>query len=214
MLLTREQFDQKFSEGNLKIAFIGMSNIGKSHWSQALRDYKKFSVVSVDNEIEKNLGLADMAEMAAWMGYPFEEKYVTHAQEYLDLEADKTRVEIPEGNFILDTTGSVIYLRPDIWNFLRENFLIVCFDASEEMRQEMAALYFEEPKSIVWGNDFNMQEGELGIDALRRCYPGLLNNRKKLYRELGEVFVPGEFSRIKNLEVKRFWEVLRLSLPK
>lgn len=214
MILSRNEFDQKFSEGSLKIAFIGMSNIGKSHWSQALRDYKDFSIISVDNEIEKDLGLADMSAMASWMGYPFEEKYEKHVQQYLHLEEEKTHIQIPEGNFILDTTGSVIYLSENLREFLRKNFLIVCFDASEAMRQEMAALYFEEPKSIVWGNDFHMKEGELGIDALRRCYPELLNNRKKLYRELGDVFVAGEFSRLKNLKVKRFWEVLRLSLPK
>lgn len=215
MILTRSQFKEKIANNDLKIAFVGMSNIGKSHWSKALVDEKGFVRYEVDGAIQDKLQLGDMDQAAKWMGYPFEDRYLGREKEYLDLENDITATPpIPENkNFVLDTTGSAVYLEEDTLAFLRENFLIIEFDASDAMVREMTEDYFITPKSVVWNGDFDIKEGENGIDALRRCYPSLLHNRVAKYRKLGDVLIPGEFTRTKGLSFKRFWEVLYYSLP-
>lgn len=215
MLLTRSEFDQKLTNNELRIAFIGMSNIGKSHWTNALSKEKGFAHFSVDPHIEEELGFETMEAASKWMGYPFEEKYKSREAEYLKLEEKYTQgIEIPEGrNFVLDTTGSVIHLNDKIHDYLCENYLIIEFDVSVDMLTDMVEEFFATPKTVVWGKSFNQQDGENGIDALRRCYPELLKRRIEKYRTLGDLFIPGEFSRIKGLPFSRFWEVIRLSLP-
>ncbi len=216
MLLTQSQFDEKIKNNELHIAFIGMSNIGKSHWTKALVQEKGFSHFSVDPHIEKELGFESMEAASKWMGYPFEEKYKSREAEYLKLEEKYTQdITIPAGkNFVLDTTGSVIHLNDHIHKKLKENYLIIEFDVSVDMLTDMVKEFFVTPKTVVWGSSFSREDDESGMDALRRCYPELLKHRIEKYRALGDLFIPGEFSRIKGLPFSRFWEVIRLSLPK
>jgi shikimate kinase len=216
MKLTRQQFQEKFEKKELRIAFIGMSNIGKSHWTKFLTEQKGFASYSVDVEIQKNWDLDDMAKATTWMGYPFEEKFAKNEVDYLVQEREKTLAcPLPKNkNLILDTTGSVIYMKNDVKEFLQENFLIINLDVSKQMCRSMKEQFFISPKTIVWGNSFNQKEGENGLDAIRRCYPDLLNYRIEKYREWGELFIPGEVSNLKGLDGERFWEIIKLSLPK
>jgi len=108
----------------------------------------------------------------------------------------------------------VIYLNPKVRAYLEQNYLIVSFDVSQSMIDDMMGEFFRSPKTVVWGNAFNQKENEQGMDALRRCYPGLLEDRITRYRALADVTIPGEFSRIKGLQADRLFEVLKLSLPK
>ncbi len=214
MLLTRSQFDQKFVDGALKIAFIGMSNIGKSHRSKELATHKNFNVFGVDEAMSEHMGKSWPDEMAEWMGYPFEDRYPETQKIYSDWENKLTHSPpVPtEENFILDTTGSVVHLEDRVHDYLSENYLIVQLDTSELMIKEMVEAFFATPKTIIWGDHFQQQKGELGIDALRRCYPNLLKHRINKYRELADVTIPGEISRSQSVGPERFWEILRLSL--
>ena len=214
MLCTRSEFDKKFANNELKIAFIGMSNIGKSHRSKELAQIKDFTVFGVDEEMADKMQKSWPDEMAEWMGYPFEERFPETQKTYLEWENKLTgNPVVPEGkNFILDTTGSVVYLTKEIHKYIFENYLVVQLDASESMLQEMEKSFFVTPKTIVGGNLFNQNPGELGIDALRRCYPKLLRDRIDRYRSLADVVIPGEISRSKDIDPERFWEILRLSL--
>lgn len=213
--MNRTEFDQKFQDKSLKLCFIGMSNIGKSHASRLLRDSYGFEFYEVDGAIQAAIDVPDMEEANEWMGYPYEEKYKTRVKEYLALEAEKTiNISPPlNTNFILDTTGSVINLEPHVLEKLKSDYLIVSFDVGLNMCQEMIEAYFTSPKTVVWGDVFQQKPGEQGIDALRRCYPKLLEDRIERYRALGDVTIPGEFSRTKGLEAQRMFEILRLSLP-
>ncbi len=215
MILTRSEFDEKYKNNELKIAFIGMSNIGKSHWTTALAKDKGFASFSVDPAISESLGIEGMEDFAKWMGYPFETHYQKRAKAYLDLETKYTQgITCPEGqNFALDTTGSVIHLNDKIHQKLKENYLIVTFDVSVDMVSDMIEDFFRVPKPVIWGESFVPGGKESDQETLRRCYPKLLAYRIEKYRSLGDVFIPGEFSRIKGLPLHRFWEVLRLSLP-
>lgn len=213
--MTRLQFEEHLHNNTLKIAFVGMSNIGKSFWSKSLAEEKGFQIYHVDDEIQDVLHLTDMREMAAWMGYPFQSQYEKNSKKYLNLEHKKT-IEAPfqeDGNFVLDTTGSVIYLDSEVLQFLHKNFLVICFDVSNQMLKRMQELYFMEPKSIIWGEHYLPFPEEEPIDALRRCYPWLLKYRMKKYREIADVIIPGELSRMEGLELERFLEIISLSLP-
>lgn len=216
MLLTQDQFQQKYDDGTLKICFIGMSNIGKSHGALLLQKDFGFRRYEVDGEIQKTIGVGGMTNASGWMGYPYEEKYAANEKSYLDLELEKTLLDLNtvDQNLVMDTTGSVIYLPEATHDWLRKNFLIISFDVAHTMMEDMLGEFFRSPKTVVWGNCFNQTANELGLDALRRCYPALLHDRIRRYRELADVTIPGEFSRLKGLQSERLLEILKLSLPK
>ena len=215
MLLTRQEFAKRIENNTLHIAFIGMSNTGKSFRSNQLHNSKNFEYVHVDDEIEKELGLQSMKEMAEWMGYPFDARYEKRGLEYLQLEAKHTVQKniSPNKKFVLDTTGSVIYLDSEIHEYLQKNFLCVSFDIQIEKVEEMKTLFFKEPKSVYWGDSFSQKKNEDNIDALKRCYPQLLEDRKKKYRELADVIIPGEISQYEGLSIDRFLEIISFALP-
>jgi hypothetical protein len=157
-----------------------------------------------------------MTDASSWMGYPYENKYTENEKSYLALEIEKTALNLQNqtGNLVVDTTGSVINLPKEIHEWLETNFLIVSFDVSHSMIEDMMGEFFRSPKTVVWGSAFNQKEGEQGMDALRRCYPDLLEDRIKRYRNLTDITIPGEFSRLKGLQANRLFEIIKLSLPK
>ncbi|QQS59413.1 hypothetical protein IPN35_00795 [Candidatus Peregrinibacteria bacterium] len=215
MLFDRERFERKFENQNLKIAFIGMSNIGKSFRTEQLQRLKNMQSSSIDNSIAEQMKKEGMAGMVEWMGYPFEKKYKEAEKEYLELENKITIGRIPEGkNYVLDTTGSFVYLEPETISFVQENFLVVNLDCSEMMLRVMIEEFFLMPKTIIWGDFFEKQDGEREIDALRRCYPALLRDRIHRYRKLADINIPGEISRDERISPERFWEILLYTLPK
>ncbi len=215
MLLTKSEFNKKRENNSLNIAFIGMSNAGKSFRSHEMEKYLDFNALHVDSEIEKDLALKDMREMAKWMGYPFENHYEKRSKKYLELEKKHTKSAniTSDKNFVLDTTGSVIYHTNETYKFLQENFLIVLLDTPEERVLEMEKQFFLEPKSVYWGNSFSITDGENQIDALRRSYPQLLHDRISMYREWADIVIPAEISRYEGLSIERFLEIITFSLP-
>ena len=54
----------------------------------------------------------------------------------------------------------------------------------------MVRKYFEEPKPVVWGEMFNRQKDEQDDDALFRCFPLLLEDRLRRYREFAHLSIP------------------------
>lgn len=216
MQLSQSEFQDRLDEDMMRIAFIGMSNTGKSFRSHQMEQVLNFSAWHVDEEIEKDLALADMSAMASWMGYPFEEKYAARSKKYLDLERKNTLA--PDlgktGNFIMDTTGSVIYHDQEVRSFLQHNFLVILLDIPNERITEMQELFFKEPKSVFWGNSFQPYENEENIDALKRCYPQLLKDRMEMYRDLADIVIPAEISKMEGLSIERFMEIISFALPR
>lgn len=215
MRISRQQFDAQYADRTLKLAFVGMSNIGKSHWSEAMGESLDFERYGVDDHIAQSLGLDGMEGMVKWMGYPFEDRYKHTQAEYLVQEEALTRFNgwKPNINTVLDTTGSVVHLSDGVLEYLQQEYVVVLFDTSLSFLDEMIEEFFRTPKTIVWGDQFQPLEDELGIDTLRRCYPALLEYRINKYRDIADIVLPGEFTRIKGLSVDRFWEMLRLSFP-
>jgi len=216
MLLTRTEFDEKYKKGDLKIAIVGMSNIGKSHRSRQMAKKKGFERVCVDDTIGHELGFEDETRLAHWLNYPYNEGFLERQSQYLEREGRITKkyAEEVRGNCLLDTTGSVIYIDPSIHDFLQENFLIIGLDAAESMIEVMMEEFFVHPKALIWNDIFSQKKGENEIEALRRCYPKLLRDRMKKYCQLSDILIPGELSRSPEISGDRFWEILRNALPK
>lgn len=214
MILTQAEFQQKLEQNTLRLCFVGMSNIGKSHMSQLLKEAFNFTTYEVDEEIQRSMSISDIGSSANWMGYPFEERYAANVKTYLDLESQKTiAAPLTNQNLALDTTGSVINLDANVHQWLQENFLVINFDCADSMLEEMSTNYFKHPKPVVWGDSFNQDANEDGLDALKRCYPQLLADRTKRYRALADVTIPGEVTRSAGVTAQRLIDLIVLNLP-
>lgn len=216
---TKEEFDSLLSKGELQIAFVGMSNCGKSHRSNQLRVEHDFDVFCVDDEIERviapelqAMGYEGIEGLAAWMGFPTDDRFAENQGVYLQHEESITagaQKKRKGRNFALDTTGSVVYLSEETRKALRDDFLIVHLEAADDMMLTMVENYFASPKPVVWGNSFDRREDEDAETALRRCYPRLLRERRKKYAELAHVTIPGTVSLDRNICCNEFLRHLR-----
>lgn len=187
--LTRKEFDAHLADNTLRIAFVGMSNVGKSYRSKVLRGESEFDWYQVDKEIIKSLGFTSMEEIAGWLGLPHVGTYQERERIYLDSEAKHTKVDFIDThrNLVFDTTGSVIYLEKPTTEWLRENCLIVNLEAGEEYIHTMIRKFFEQPKPVVWNGMYVQKNGETEKKTLERCYPPLLRDRLKKYRAMAHV---------------------------
>jgi len=58
---------------------------------------------------------------------------------------------------------------------------------------EMIGKYVSDPKPVIWGSTYKPLLGEKRNTTLRRCYPKLLNYRKKLYKKLSDITIDHYF---------------------
>jgi len=66
-LLTGDEMMQHIKQGDFRLAFVGMSNCGKSYKSRILQDNAGFFWYEVDRAIQKSLGFDSMDQIASWM---------------------------------------------------------------------------------------------------------------------------------------------------
>ena len=190
--LSPEEFDAHIQNGTFRLAFVGMSNAGKSYRSKVLHKELGFLWYHVDEEIAKALG-KNTDGLAAWMGYPTSEGYSEREREYMDLENKFTlsvSMQTNGKNLVFDTTGSVVHLPRATLLSLRENCLVVHVDVGEASLDAMVEKFFANPKPVAWGGHLTIRTGENEEEALRRSYPVLLQGRLKAYRALAHVNVP------------------------
>lgn len=221
-VLSVTQFDNLITSGSLAVCFVGMSNCGKSHWSWYLHTQLHFDILSVDEEIERNLQRILQAEghvgidgLAAWMGFPSDERFAANQATYLSAEEAITGNAKPcvGRNSVLDTTGSVVYLSEATRQRLSQDYLVVHLEASDDLLDVMTENYFRTPKPVVWGDAFNCRRGETADQALRRCYPSLLRERRDRYAAMAHVTIPAAVSLNKYLDLNGFLIELRDRLP-
>ena len=211
--LTPSEFDAHLAQGTLRLSFVGMSNAGKSYRSKVLARERDFLWYQVDEEIQKALGFATMAEISSWIGYPVSGGYKEREAKYLELENTSTlEASMKTGgkNFVFDTTGSVVHLEQETLNVLKENCLVVHLDIGEDSLHKMVEKFFIEPKPVAWGDYFFMQEGESEDLALRRCYPALLRARLKKYRTLAHLNIPAKS--VRDTSAEETLEIIRSHL--
>lgn len=199
--LKPEEFDAHIQNGTFRLAFVGMSNAGKSYRSRVLQKELDFLWYQVDEAIQNALGFNTLEEVSAWLGLPTSTAYQEREQEYFELENKFTKqasMQTKGKNFVFDTTGSVVHLKPETIRVLQENCLVVHFDVGEHSIDKMFKEFFREPKPVAWAGFFDVQPGESEEAALRRSYPILLRERLRRYRALSHMSIPVEELRDKS----------------
>ena len=191
MKLSLAEFERRYAENRLHIALVGMSNIGKSYTGLRLAKTFNFNLIEVDKLIWEALGQDSMADFAAWQGQPYSEGYAEREAKSIALESDATAKAIssPDGNSILDTTGSVIYTDNSVQNILISDWYIVHISASDEAIEMLKTVYFKHPKPLIWNGHFKCKTGQLPDEAILECYPSLLASRAKAYAALADATI-------------------------
>jgi shikimate kinase len=217
-------------EKPLRLALIGMSGAGKTFWTKKLAAQGRPSI-SCDDRIEQRLaprlaagGYAGINGVAAWMGWPDSPTYAEREAQYL-AEEIATLDEIltglernPDSELILDTTGSVIYTGNNLLLRLRRQMTVVYLAASAEERQLLIERYLSDPKPVLWRGAFQPKAGETPRETVARCYPALLEARRRSYEALAHCTLPvaelREMSREMPQDADAFLEKIKQQLER
>jgi len=188
----------------MRLCLIGMSSVGKSFCAKNLAATKGYRHIDCDAMIEERLaaelgpqGLSGIEGVATWMGHPTDPQYTENSQRYLSLEREvmeevlATLPDDPNASFVIDTTGSVIYLGDAILDALRKKTRIVYLEASEKHVDQLFRSYScVRPKPVIWGDSYQPHPNETPDKTLARCYPDLLRERAVRYNALAHVVIP------------------------
>lgn len=186
------------------LALIGMSGVGKSHWSRQL-EQAGFAHLDCDARIAgrlgeivtPNAGESPVHALGRWMGMPWSPGYGGAVAEYLRLEEAVTAQALDEalakadGKTVIDTTGSVIYLSPALLSRLHASCHVAYLALPDDALDAMLLRFLKEPKPLVWGDAWAPKAGEKPEDALPRCYANLLAARGARYEKLAHVMLDG-----------------------
>lgn len=188
MKLSRAEFNRRYAAGTLRLALIGMSNIGKSYSGMRLATDYDFTLIEVDRLIWDALGETDMTAFAAWQGQPYSDGYAERERQSIALETDATRqsLTMQARNPLLDTTGSVIYTDKDVLRSLKDDWYVVYIEAAPQHLERLKTQYFAHPKPLAWNGHFALQDGLSANELLMACYPELLSSRADAYAALAD----------------------------
>jgi len=211
MQLSRAEFDARYAAGTLKVAFIGMSNIGKSYTAMRLATTYDFNLIEVDKIIWENLGYDSMDAFARWQGHPYTDGYGEREKHSISLEtkATRTALKTKKRNPIIDTTGSVIYTDEDVLNTLREDYYIVYIEAMEDHLERLKAQYFKQPKPLIWAGHYEKLEGKSETESILECYPRLLTSRNKAYAKQADTTLPSTMILNPYVSIEDIYEALK-----
>ncbi len=185
------EFEDAMREGRLRLAFVGMSNAGKTKSGRALEKAFGFHHVEVDRDISEALGMQGTAALASWLGYPDSAAYAEREQQYLELEEEHTvRQCAISGNVVLDTTGSVVHLPERARKKVKDSFFVVHLDVGEAALDVLIERFFRLPKPVIWDTFFSKELGETTRAALERSYPALMQERLQRFRTLAHINIP------------------------
>jgi shikimate kinase len=186
----------------LRLALIGMSGSGKSHWTRNLAAFG-CPTVCCDDQIEARLapflkagGHTGINGVAAWMGWPDSPQYQEREAQYLSEEIavlDEVLSALekdPQRDLILDTTGSVIATGNHTLHRLRRQMTVVYLAVSQDEVQLLIERYLRDPKPVLWQGAFRPQPRETAQQTVIRCYPVLIAARRKSYEALAHLSVP------------------------
>lgn len=190
----------------MHLLLIGMSNIGKSHWSKKLADQAGYTRLECDALVEaklepelKRLGYMGITDVARWMGQPYEPQYSETSQKYMACETavmqeivELLRKAPTSCRYVVDTTGSVIYIDKKILEDLKALTRVIYFEASAAHVNEMFQRYIAKPKPVIWDHQYQPSPQESSEESLKRCYPQLLKSRAVQYSLLADITLPFE----------------------
>lgn len=201
MLITKEVLLEEIGNINKRkhnIIFLGMSGLGKTHWSKALSQKFCYRHYEFDEMIGRSKDFlhivegckgVDLAEKCGnYFGKPWDEGYAEKERRYLKIEKKLMDGKYPDGS-ILDLTGSAIYHLPELRK-LRQTGIVICLDSSKKAINEMFNTYISHPKAVCWNGMFMRKGKESNKIALARSYKRLLMHRAELYRKNSDVIIP------------------------
>lgn len=211
MKLSRAEFDARYAAGNLKIAFIGMSNIGKSYTAMRLATKYDFNLIEVDKLIWENLGHDSMDAFAKWQGHPYTDGYAAREKHSISLETEATRkaLQTKTRNPMIDTTGSVIYTDEDVLGMLRDDYYVVYIEAMADHIERLKVQYFKQPKPLVWAGHYEKLDGKSETESILECYPKLLASRSEAYAILADVTLPSTMILNADVTIENIFEAVR-----
>jgi len=211
MKLSRAEFEARYAAGTLRIALIGMSNIGKSYTAMRLATHYDMALIEVDKLIWQELGQGSMADFAAWQGQPFSDGYEQREAKSIALETRATAKALKSGarNPLLDTTGSVIYTNDTVINALKSDYYIVHIQASENAVSKLKKLYFKNPKPLIWHGHYRNVDGKTQEQSILHCYPELLASRARAYSELADHRLDSDFVLNPDVTIPDIYEALK-----
>lgn len=211
MQLSRHAFEKSYEDGTLRLAFIGMSNIGKSYTAMRLARYFNFDLIEVDKLIREDLGHNDMDAFAKWQGQPFSEGYLERETQSIALEAKAIQraMHIQGGNRILDTPGSVIYTGKETIETLKRTHFIVYIEAADDIVESLKLNYFKNPKPLIWKGIFESKAGQSNEEAILESYPKLLKTRSAAYEKLADHTLSSDFILDLNVKTNAIFEALK-----
>jgi shikimate kinase len=186
--LTRAEFERRYAAGDLKLALIGMSNIGKSYSGMRLATHYDFTLIEVDRLIWDALGETDMEAFAKWQGQPYSEGYEARERQSMAMESDTTDKSLVTSarNPLLDTTGSVIYTDAEVLAKIRRDWFVVYIEAAPEHLERLKSQYFAQPKPLAWHGHYRKRDGMDETESLLASYPDLLAARGHDYSALAD----------------------------
>ncbi|MBS1255329.1 MAG: Shikimate kinase [Deltaproteobacteria bacterium] len=211
----------------VNLALIGMSGAGKSYWSRRMEE-KGYRRYNCDKMIAERLGLElskkgkATLNLANWMGQPFSEGYTEAEKLYLELEeavieqiCDELEQSV-ENNFpvVVDTTGSLIYLKKNLLKRLRTFTKMVHLKLPAEKHEELFEAYLNDPKPVIWEGKYKPRKGETHQNALRRCYRELISFRNERYNSIADCVLDYSFHHNPKREVEELLDSLASSLKK
>ncbi len=219
MQLPRAEFDKRYADKSLRMAFIGMSNIGKSYTATRLCKTHDFALVEVDRLIWAELDQGSMADFARWQGQPYSDGYAAREAVSVKLESTAMKTAMKkrttggrDGNSLLDTTGSVIYSETAVLKQLSAEHLIVHITAADEDLARLQADYFALPKPLVWHGHYHRSEGQTERESIIASYPKLLQSRKSAYAALADISLSSSFVLDKTTTMDAVFEAIRTQL--
>lgn len=211
MQLSRAEFERRYAEGCLRIALVGMSNIGKSYTGMRLATAFDFELIEVDKLIWEQLGHNDMDAFAAWQGQPYSDGYEDREAESKRLESDATRKALDRdvGNAILDTTGSVIYTDKSVQENLIKDWYVIHISASDDAVDRLKVQYFKQPKPLMWNGHYSCKPGQDPNEAILESYPKLLASRAKDYAAISDATIGSDVILDTTLTIEDIFERLK-----
>ena len=211
MQLSRAEFEARYAAGTLRIALIGMSNIGKSYTGMRLATDYDFSLIEVDKLIWEELGQGSMDDFAKWQGQPYSDGYAAREAESIALETKATAkaLKSQSRNPLLDTTGSVIYTDETVLNALKSEYYVVHIRASNDAIKRLKIQYFEQPKPLIWAGHYRAIEGKTPDQSILDCYPNLLASRAKAYSAAADHTLKSSFILNPDIGIADIYEALK-----
>ena len=184
-----------------KVSFVGMSNIGKSYWAKRLAAEEGYRLICCDDLIAGKLKpflqqggySSDIAGVAAWMDLPCEPRSPLNQKRYLEAEEEvltDVLLNLPDGDVVIDTTGSVAHMPLEVLQELKRSTLVIHFETPVSMQATMLERFLAEPKPVCWAGYYAPRPPESSAETLARCYPQLLEFRSTLYTRMSDVTIP------------------------